>query len=327
MATEPIRVIGESGTPGAVAILGANSHIARSLIRRFLSHPHRPLFLFTRNPEKAHAFLSSLDKDPHHKLNVEDGYESFAKHDYSLILNCVGVARKRPPSAPLYDYFALTEQYDNLILSYLQDGRSHALYVSFSSGAVYGPGFAEPAEESTCYPVQVNHISPQEYYGIARLHAEAKHRALPDLRIIDLRLFSYFSRDIDLTQGYFITELIQSLQEGSPFATGRSEFTRDYLHPDDLFDLINLCQREEQINCAMDACSAQPTRKSDILEYFQDTYGLQYTWSEEETASGPTGNRLHYYSNWRGGEGLSWEPAHASIDTLAAESKALLQSG
>jgi hypothetical protein len=43
-----------------IAILGANSHIAKGLINNFLSEKSNSLYLYTRSSGKCKNFLSSL---------------------------------------------------------------------------------------------------------------------------------------------------------------------------------------------------------------------------------------------------------------------------
>ena len=63
---------------------------------------------------------------------------------------------------------------------------------------LWEPDFSVPVDESTYSKWGINHISEADYYGIAKLNSEVKLRALKDLNIVDLRVFGYFSRFIDL---------------------------------------------------------------------------------------------------------------------------------
>ena len=117
---------------------------------------------------------------------------------------------------------------------------------------------------------------PEDYYGIVRINAEAKHRAHRNLRIIDLRIFSYFSRYINLTDGYFITDVMEAILDNKVLVTDSTNIVRDYLHPEDLFSMIVKCVHAGKINQAIDVSSSRPVAKQEILDYFTSEYGLKY---------------------------------------------------
>lgn len=289
-----------------IAILGATSHIAKGLIFNFTKSEINELFLFARLPKKVKNFLEahSLGLHPH----IYD-FRHFRRGKYDVIINCVGLGTPAKVKEASGEVFKLTEEFDNMILEYLQR-YPNTLYINFSSGAVYS--------------ISVNDVKPEHYYGIAKLHQEAKHRALKKLNIVDIRVFSYFSRFIELDSGYFLTELIKSLKRKKTFVTNPCDFVRDFLAPQDLFDLICLIIKAKPFNGAIDAYSSMPISKFKLLDYFVKNYSLKYTINRGLKLTYPTGVKSRYCSSSRKAAGLGYRPKFSSLETVATESKYIL---
>jgi hypothetical protein len=307
-----------------IAILGSTSHIAKGLIYNFLKNDEFDLYLYVRSANKASNFLTSIGKFPDKDCLVSEGFTDFLKYNYDVIINCVGIGTLNKHKGNYSAYFTVTEEYDNLVIAYLRDKCSDALYISFSSGAVYGRGFFEPAGENTANCFSVNHISKEDYYAIARLNAEAKHRAFDDLNIVDLRLFSYFSRFIDLADGYFITEALNCILNKNIFITDDVNFVRDYVGPEDLFLMIEKCLGAGKINAAFDVMSVKPVEKKEILDYFSSEYGLKYKTGSVLNYVSPTGFKNVYYSKYFNAARVGYKPGFSSLETIKKESNYIL---
>jgi nucleoside-diphosphate-sugar epimerase len=307
-----------------IAILGSTSHIAKGLIYQFLWSRGFKLHLFTRSPNRLRGFLGSVGKSTDHDYVIHEGYDDFIKCHYDVLINCVGVGTWNKHLGDFTAYFTVTEKYDNLAIRYLCDTTSAAIYISLSSGAIYGNGHSAPVKEDTLNPIRVNHMAPEDYYGIARLNAEAKHRAFHRLRIVDLRVFSYFSRFIDLTDGYFMTDLLDCILKKKVLVTDSVNMVRDYLHPEDLFSMILKCIHADEINAAFDVFSAKPVRKNQILNYFSSQYGLKYEIRESLIKKSATGSKSIYCSKYNGASQTGYIPKFTSMETLKEESKYIL---
>lgn len=303
-----------------IAILGSTSHIAKGLINNFLQDAGFNLYLYTRSPEKIRSFIGSTGKSPDEGCVIHRGYRSFRRHSYAVIINCVGAGTMSKPGDNYSSYFLVAEKYDNLIIEYLLKNPG-TLYISLSSGAVYGREFSAPVEENTANSIKVNHITTQDYYSITRLNAEAKHRAFKGLRIIDLRIFSYFSRFIDLTDGYFIAQAIDSISRKKVLVTDKLNFVRDYIHPQDLYSLIIKCISAGRINAAFDARSSKPVEKREILDYLAKEYGLRYKTIRFSKHVSPTGRKNIYCSNYNFASAIGYKPAYSSLDAIKEESR------
>lgn len=308
-----------------IAILGATSHIAKGLIHNFLREGKVELHLYTRSPDTVGKFLGSMGTAAITDCHLHEGYEDLVRTPCDAVINCVGVGTMNRLRGNFSQYFTVTEQYDNLAIAYVRDHFPAARYVSFSSGAVYGRKCLVPAEEHTANCIQPNHITKDDYYAIVRLNAETKHRSMPHLNIVDLRLFSYFSRFIDLTDGYFITDLLNAILQKKVLATDAVNIVRDYVHPDDLFSMIQKCLQTGKVNAAFDVTSAKPVEKREILEYFSSHYGLRYEMKPSLKNNSPTGVKKVYYSTYKNAAGIGYQPKFSSLDTIKEEAKYILR--
>lgn len=309
-----------------VAILGATSHIAKGLIFIFLRNGNFALHLHARSSEKLRTFIGSIGRTDDANCIVHERRHDLLSGTYDVIINCVGVGTAKTLQGEYSKYFTVTEEYDNLVLDHLRNGHADTLYISLSSGAVYGD-FSEPANEYTTNCIKVNHPEPKDYYGIARLNAEAKHRSLVDLHIVDLRLFAYFSRFIDLSDGYFIIDVINSMLHETPLVTTDADFVRDFVHPMDLFSLVVKCIDKRTINTAFDVVSAGPVKKSELLEYFSKEYGLRYSVEKDAGIVSATGSKNMYYSTFHIAAQVGYKPAYTSLQAIADEAVHLLKDG
>ncbi|MEN6374035.1 MAG: NAD-dependent epimerase/dehydratase family protein [Smithella sp.] len=309
-----------------VAILGATSHIAKSLIAQFLAHGGFNLHLYARAPERMQAFLETLEGGKK-TFEINRNFQAITQHAYDVLINCVGVGTHKKLQGDYTRYFKVTEEFDNLVLAYLINHNPDALYIRFSSGAVYGHSFSAPVTEDSVNSIMVNHITPQDYYGIAQLNAEAKHRAFKGLKIVDLRLFSYFSRFIDISEGYFITEVMDCILHHKILETDEMNIVRDYVDPDDLFTIILQCMQAGRINTALDVTSAKPVEKKEILDYFSENHGLRYEVLKSINNASPTGSKNTYCSDYRNAETIGFYPHYHSMETIIREAKYILGSG
>jgi len=309
-----------------IAILGATSHIAKGLIYNFLQERENKLHLFIREIEKeeeVHRFLISNKSDAADYYTLHKGYNNFFSRSYDVIINCIGVGTISKLQGDYTRYFTVTEEYDNLVINYLKK-HPNALYISFSSGAIYGNDFSKPAKDNTVNCIPVNHIPPENYYSIARLNAEAKHRAFKNLNIVDLRLFSYFSRFVDLKDDYFIVEIIKCILNKKTFITDKKNIFRDYMGPKDLFSAIKKCIEVGKINGAFDIVTRKPAGKWEIIKYFASEYGLKYKIIPSLNYTSATGAKNKYYSISKNAKRLGFKPKLTSLETIKEEARYIL---
>lgn len=305
-----------------IAILGATSHIAKGLIQNFCAAQDAELLLYARKPGQVEAFLAAIGCAGLPQVRVFP-VSLFTSHSCDAVINCVGIGSPTRLRQDPYAVFELTEEFDAMVLGYLKR-ESRVLYLSLSSGAAYGTDFSDPPGEKSPARFNANALSPTEFYGIAKLCSEAKHRALKDLNIVDLRVFGYFSRFIDLGESYLLSELVSCLKNGEEFVTGPHDLVRDYLHPDDLAALVRCLLQQERINDVFDVYSAAPAGKFEIIEELARMGALKYRVTGDYAQQAATGTKNCYYSLNRRAGSLGYTPTFSSLDCVLQETGAIL---
>ena len=303
-----------------IAILGATSHIAKGLISNFAEDSKCRLFLFARSPKRVEEFLkeNGLKGDI-----LIRGFRDLDSHEYDVIINCVGLGVPNKVKGKMGLVFQLNEEFDDMVISYLNK-HSRCRYINFSSGAVYGNSFNDKICQDTLSKVDVNNIKPQDYYCIAKINSEAKHRSRKDLSIVDIRVFSYFSRFIDINSGYFLSEIVRNIREGKELVTDACDFVRDYLGPEDLFSLVKLIIKHKPFNGSLDAYSRKPVSKFKVLDFFSKRYELRYKIDNKIKFTCPTGRKNVYASSSRIAAKVGYKPKFSSIGAIEAESGFIL---
>jgi nucleoside-diphosphate-sugar epimerase len=303
-----------------IAILGATSHIAKGLIYGFSKRRQYKLSLFARSPDQVRNFLSDIQSGE----DIFTGnFDAFGSNHYDVVINCVGLGDPVMLKNNITSIFRLTETFDNLVIDYLTK-YPEILYINFSSGAAYGTDFSSPVDATTYSKWTINSISEADYYGIAKFHSEAKHRALKNLNIVDLRIFSYFSRFINLESNFLMSEIISCIKEDKAVVTGSDNIMRDYIHPEDFLSLIEHCMRKGKLNDVFDAYSLSPVKKFDILDYYKNEYGLKYEIKADAKNVAITGSKNNYYSKNRIAMEIGYQPQFTSMDCIIHESKKIL---
>jgi len=253
-----------------IAILGATSQIAKDLIISFAKHTVHHCILFSRSPSKMQAWVKDCNAQCAY---VSKGYTDFEGGYYDAVINFVGIgdpARAKEMGSKIFD---ITYQYDQLALDYIVL-HPKCKYIFLSSGAVYGDVFSKPVDSNSVAQVPINHFGANHWYTVAKLHAEARHRAMPDYRIIDVRVFNYFSHRQNLSARFLITDMLRAIIKKEVFKTSLENIVRDFLHPDDFYQLIACILNAEPINMAVDCYSKAPVDKMTLLEVMQKEFNL-----------------------------------------------------
>lgn len=300
-----------------IAILGASSQIAKDLILSLAAAGQTELLLYVRDTAAAQRWLAA------HRLDFPvAAYADYGREAHDAVLNFVGVGDPQRAAQMGGAIFGVTQEFDDLALRELQR-HPQRRYIFLSSGAAYGSGFEQPAGPGTPAVVPLNALKPQDYYAVAKLHAECKHRALPELAITDLRVFNYFSRTQDLGARFFITDLLRALRDGTVLQTSAASMVRDYLHPADFHQLVSRVLAAPPANRALDCYSAAPVEKTALLAAMAERFGLRYEVGPAAVVNA-TGTKPHYYSLNRQAAELGYHPAYSSIDGIAMESAIIL---
>jgi len=102
-------------------------------------------------------------------------------------------------------------------------------YLFLSSGAAYGCSFEATVDENTSAVIAINNFQSQDWYGVAKLHAECRHRSHPELPIIDIRVFNYFSRSQDISARFLITDILRAIRDKTVLKTSSDYIVRDFI--------------------------------------------------------------------------------------------------
>ena len=295
-----------------IAILGCTGHVGKNLMYYFGREETFELFLFSRDKRR----ISNSIQHCEIRGSVSSRtYDEFSKLDYDVIINCIGISDSAKIESEEKMIMKLTEDFDQLILDYLKNN-SDVKLINFSSGAVYGEEINSPINDTTSFS-----LNAHSQYAIAKIQSETRHRNLAEFNIIDLRLFSFFSRFMDLSTRFLISEIISSINQKKKFITNEFDFYRDYIHPKDLFSLLKKCINKNPINDVFDLYSKKPIGKFELLNSLKDNFGLQYEIRPNSGFSSPTGFKKNYYSESRKAKLLGYEPQYSSIETIVNEMK------
>jgi len=299
-----------------VAILGATGHIGHSLVNCLLLDKSRIVTAYTRRPDAVRSVV-----DVRHT-------EEFGIHPFDVVINCVGVGDPAEVRDLGADIFKVTEAFDSRILDYLDD-HIDALYINMSSGAVFGTSFETPVTAETQFPGVIDEDDPAEWYGMAKRRAEAKHRARPELNIVDIRVYSYLSRFIDLSGRLFIVDLFNAVRHRTVLRTQPDDPIRDYATPLDLLQLIDRIisfWELSPVNAALDLYSKSPVGKFELLEAVSNVFDLSWEIVEHAGVIPSTGAKRLYYSKNKAAGKLGYIPHFESRDGVLHELSGLMKA-
>jgi nucleoside-diphosphate-sugar epimerase len=263
-----------------VAIIGSKSWIAGDLAKRL--------------PYNLHLF---------HRGNMSE----FGTQKYDVIINCVGNARDP-------NIVETTVQFDSMIIDYMQmvpDVR----YIFFSSGAAYSTDFSSPVDWHSPAVVDINQIPNR--YASAKLMAELRHRALPDLPIVDVRLFSYFSETVNPEAGLLMSQVVKCIQNKLRMNVQTDLMIRDYIGADDLANLIQKIIQAPAVNMVIDVVSKETVSVNELVAEMMERYSLKVAReAPQKSLQSTTGIKPRYYSENRAYEHFGWEPTLTSLETI-----------
>jgi len=306
-----------------IAILGATSQIAKDLIQSFAANSHHELVLYARRPQAVAQWLTQVKLAQRY---VVADLSDFTNHEhFDAILNFVGVGNPAQAAAMGASIFDVTLTYDEMALSYVEQ-HPDCRYIFLSSGAAYGSSFETPADDKTKAVININHLQPQDWYGVAKLHAECRHRSLAHLPIIDIRVFNYFSHTQEIEARFLITDILRAIRDRTVLKTSADYIVRDYMHPSDFYQLVRVVlAAPPDTNTAVDCYSLAPIDKLTLLATMREKFGLKFEISQAAAGINATGNKPHYYSLNTRAAGFGYRPVLTSLESVLEEATVILQ--
>ena len=307
-----------------IAILGVTGYIGSSLLREFfLEKKAYKLFLFSRSKEKLHTQIKETPKKVEYSIH---SFDEFHKGGYDVIINCTGISGISLLKNNPLEVFNVTEEVDSLVISYLQKNPK-ALYINLSSGAVYGDYLDAPRNENSITQLAGGFSSNRASYAIAKINAEAKHRALAMFNIVDIRIFAFFSSLVDTDSAFLMTEITKCILHKKVFVTNADDMTRDYVTAKDLLSLIKLIIKKNKINDHFDIYSKKPISKFKLLEALAKKYGLTYEITQEKKKKSSVRPKNIYVSNSKKAtKVLGYKPVFTSLGGITQELDSLIIS-
>lgn len=167
--------------------------------------------------------------------------------------------------------------------------------------------------------IHINHPQPQDCHGVAKLYAECRHRSLAHLPIVDIRVFNYFSRIQDISARFLITDILRAIKSGETLITSSENIVRDYIGPDDFYQLVSLLLAVPTMNDAVDCYTSAPVAKMTLLQVMKDRFGLNYGVTDEPAGLNATGIKNNYYSTNRKAKVLGYVPKKTALETILTE--------
>ena len=304
-----------------IAILGATSQIAKDSIIAFSKNNNYQLTLFARRPDAVSQWLASINLSGQFTVADFDNF-TIEKH-FDAILNFVGVGDPVQAAAMGGSIFDVTLKYDQMALSYLEQ-HPQCRYIFLSSGAAYGSSFEAPVDENTKATVAINNLRPQDWYAVAKLHAECRHRSLAHLPIIDIRVFNYFSHTQDMSARFLITDIVRAIRDKTVLKTSSDYIVRDFIHPSDFYKLVVALLASPAPNTVVDCYSKAPIDKPALLAAMQDNFGLRYEVITNNAGVNATGNKPHYYSLNTKAADFGYLPSFTSLEGILRETKLII---
>jgi nucleoside-diphosphate-sugar epimerase len=305
-----------------IAILGANSHIAKDLIKSFSCETDYNLILFCRRPAELMAWQANSIPESNYKIYNYEAFENWPKID--IIINFVGSGDPAKTSQIGKSIIDITDQYDEMSIGYVRKNPS-TKYIFISSGAIYGENFSKPANARRNVTLPINDLTKINSYSLAKLFCEIRHRALYQYSIVDLRIFSYFSSTQSLTANFLMSQISNSIINNKILKTSQENITRDFLHPHDFFNLVLKVITTGSKNCAIDCYSKAPIDKLTLLTTLRNNYGLCYEMADIGQTANPTGEKTHYYSTSIKGELIfQYKPSLTSLEGILLELNKIL---
>ena len=303
-----------------IAVLGATSQIAKDLILSFSTQEDHHLNLFARRPDCVKKWLDNVGLAERYLV---DEFGGFGAQEFDVIINFVGVGNPAQTAAMGASIYDVTLQYDELSLNYVRH-HPECRYVFLSSGAAYGSCFNSPVDAGTKGTIDINNLQPQDWYGVAKLFAECRHRAHPELPIIDIRVFNYFSRTQDMNARFLITDIVRAIRDNTVLQTSAEYMVRDFIGPSDFYQLIKAILTSPANNDVLDCYSKAPIDKPTLLAAMQDRFGLKYEISKTNASVNATGSKSHYFSLNDKAKNYGYHPALSSIDSILIEAESLI---
>jgi nucleoside-diphosphate-sugar epimerase len=307
-----------------IALLGATSQIAKDLVLTFGTKNDHEIVLYARRTFVVTDWLSSVGLGSSFLVRELASFNTEERFD--AIINFIGVGDPAKSITMGASIIETTLKYDSLVLEYLKQNPK-CRYIFISSGAAYGLNFDVPVDENSKALIPINNLQLNDWYGIAKLHTECRHRSLVKQSIIDIRIFNYFSYTQDMEARFLITDIVRAIRDKTVFKTSANNIMRDFIGAEDFYQLVMAILTAEPDNLVIDCYSKSPVDKLTLLVTMQKRFGLKYELKEKNNEYNDISNKINYYSLNRMASKFNYEPKLTSLERIINEISLLNRAG
>ncbi|MBO1550553.1 NAD-dependent epimerase/dehydratase family protein [Yersinia pseudotuberculosis] len=307
-----------------LAIFGATSQIAKDLIIRLSGLQDIKLYLYSRNPVLVEEWASKLRS--RNKINSYHFAEFCSNQQYDGIINFIGASDPEKIKLINSDILKITNEYDSIIINYL-NVHIECKYLFISSGAAYGDVFSTENHDRTYSKFKLDNQSVSDWYGIAKYCTEMRHRSLYQFNIYDIRVFSYFSASQNIEANFILSEMYRRIRDNSIFYTTDQNIVRDFIHPDDFYQLVCSVLFNDIKSCVLDCYSAEPITKKELILLMHDEFGMEYNIKKNSKLISTSASKVFYYSKNKSAGGLlGYIPRYTSKESIVMEMSKIIKN-
>jgi hypothetical protein len=300
--------------------VGASSAIAQDFLREANRRASEDTYhLYSRD----YKFLDALEIEKIQYF-IHDIGALRAANSCDVVINFVGLGSPARIARESQNLLTLDQDIDASCMRLLSTN-PNATYLYLSSGASYGNNFFEPASDSNELPSLSSFDLPRDNYGWTKRCAEVRHRALPDFKIVNLRIFGYVSRYLDRESGFLLSDLAKSIETGQPVNLTNSITRRDFISSKYFYELVEFCVEQNLPNISLDLVSAAPLEKRELVEQFVNEYGLKVIWSDDQP-QGNSNSKENYFSISSRLQNLGFAWGETALEMVLSEFEARFRS-
>lgn len=305
-----------------IALLGAGSHLGKGLISEFARlrfDDFDRMSLYARDPDAVSLWIRS-------KLKLEKQVyptNLFGAEQFGIVINAIGVSDTNQIIDSGSRAFEINRQYDERVMMYLESFPT-SKYIFISSGAVYGGEFQDPATNQSLARVNLNAPSQMDWYGLAKLSSEIRHRSKPNFAIVDVRVYGYMSPWLPLDKPFFLADIAKSLIQNIPLQTDRRNFWRDYIGPSELAGVIFAVIDSPPRNTSIDVYSSAPILKTEMLDMLTRQFFLMIDFDSDLTINSVATYKFNYFTKDKRAADFGFSPKRTSERVIMEELCSLL---
>ena len=138
-----------------------------------------------------------------------------------------------------------------------------------------------------------------------------------DLKIIDLRVFNYVSKSIDIQASFLASQIIRNIIKNKKLITDTLNIKRDFIGDKEFFLIIKILASKKVERGNFDAYSRLPIDKKSLLIKMHKNYGLKVEFKKEINIFNATGFKKNYFSKNFKLKNLGYRPSRTSLQIFS----------